>query len=343
MRALILIGSIFWSLAAPAMAQWPTSPLLDRLTAIDVSKAIPSACNAQMARATYLNGPDLLYASAICRAAKMPVEGNFLLNAGQVRAMSDLSLMVPATKADSDLSTGLYGVLYFHAGGPGDEAVLRQAGSLNRLFSLFDGWSPDYTSDYDPGWRMRRKPDVGTYRTAIKEMKTARRKQLVDAAKMASDAAYASLARQLDELKARNPAGFIVGTVDERVSSQLLRQMTERAAVLTLGGAAVPRRFDERSDAAERFPPAGLAAEESVIGNTGPVATRCADLAERMTIAQESKIAAVLVTRSAKWGTIWRADLAAENRPMERLTCTATTTSSRPLSMGADTLAPLPR
>ena len=68
----------------------------------------------------------------------------------------------------------------------------------------------------------------------------------------------------------------------------------------------------------------------------------CADQAERMTIAEESKIVGVLITQSPKWGVIWRADLAAENRPTERLTCTEHTTGSQPLEAGGDKIAPLP-
>lgn len=50
----------------------------------------------------------------------------------------------------------------------------------------------------------------------------------------------------------------------------------------------------------------------------------------------------VLITSSAKWGTIWRADIAGGDQPVTRVTCTATVSSSSPLDTGHERIAPLP-
>ncbi|WP_293677562.1 hypothetical protein [uncultured Phenylobacterium sp.] len=272
------------------------------------------------------------------------MEGNFLLTAGQVRAMPDLRLLPPASKADSDVAMGLYGVIYFQAGGPGDDDVLRQVASRARFFDLFDRWTPAYSPAYDPGWRGRRRPSEAAYRTAIAEVKASRRRQLADAATMYADATYSDLNRRHKDLQRRNPQGFVEGTPNAKAARDLRDLMHQRALALGLETVATPRpeKATAGPDAALRFPPATPEASEVRVSGPDPVVERCADLAETMTIASESRIVRVLVTRSARWGAIWRADLQSKRGPMERLTCTSISTSSRPRVMGSESLAPLP-
>jgi len=338
----LLLAAVSVGLASSAAAQPVMGALLDRLRSVDASKVTPADCEAQVAKSARLNAPDLLYAATVCYAAKQPVEGNFLLNAGQVRAIPDLDLMVPASKQDSDVGTSLYGVIFYYAGGPGDEEVLRQPASRDRLFKLFDAWSPIYAPDYDPGWRLRRRPNAAAYQAAIAEVRTARRKQLVDLARLYADPTYWSLDHRRQELQKRNPTGFAAGTPDATLLNTLMRQMDERAAALGVGGVGPSRDHAARVAAKVEFPPAAPASDETPANASGPVVKSCADQAERMTIAEESKIVGVLITQSPKWGVIWRADLAAENRPTERLTCTEHTTGSQPLEAGGDKIAPLP-
>lgn len=338
MRALLL--SLCLSLSSGAVARTEEAGLLGRLNSVRPGAATAADCDRHVAQAAKLNGPDLLYAASVCYAANKPGEGTFLLNAGQVRSTADLVLTVPAAKADSDIQTSLYQILYFHAGGPGKAEVLRDATLRDRAFSLFDGWSPSYGPDYDPGWKMRRRPDAAVYQAAIAEQKAARQKQLGEIARLYSDEEYHSLHRQFQDLQARNGSGFAEGTADAKRAHDLMRLMSERSAALGIG----PHPGDEDSDpGSEPFPPASPAREETVLaGSTDSVAKRCSEMAERFTIASESKILRVLITNSPEWGVVWRADMAAPGEPAERFTCTANTSASRPLDMGDERIPPLP-
>lgn len=337
MRALILLVSL--ALATPAAAQTIGGALMDRLNGVRPEAVTAADCEAQVARAATLNAPDLLYGAFVCYAANRPVEGNFLLNAGQVRSIPDMGLMVPASRADSEVATSLYGVIYFYLGGPGREEVLRDAASRDRFFGLFDGWSADYPADYNPGWSTRRRPDAAAYRAALAESKAGRRQQLADVARLYSDEAYYALHRRFQELQARNPNGFVEGTPDAALSRDVARQMDERSAALGIG-AVSPAEAGPDDPAIPEFPPHVPAPEEvALAGGADPVVQRCAEIAERFTIAADSRVVRVLITRSPQWGTIWRGDLAGGVQSAERFTCTSDTSSSAPLG---DEIPPLP-
>lgn len=64
--------------------------------------------------------------------------------------------------------------------------------------------------------------------------------------------------------------------------------------------------------------------------------------AEWSTIAQNSRIARVVVTATDAWGTVWRADLEGGEGGAERRVCTRNYSSSRPLEGPFDRLTPLP-
>jgi hypothetical protein len=315
--------------------------LRERLNSVDPASTTAADCDRQVARAASLNAPDLLYGASVCFAAHMPVEGNFLLNAGQVRSIADLTLMVPATRADSDVQISLYSIIYFQAGGPGSEEVFREAPLRDRFFWLFDSWSPAYAADYDPGWNVRRRPGAADYQAAVAESRTGRRRQLTDVATLYSDETYYSLHRRFLDLQTRNPRGFVEGTPDADLSRDLERGMNERSAAL--GIETYPADADAADPFSARVPPAAPEPGEVVLsGSADPAIRHCADIAERLTIATDSRIVRVLVTRSPDWGTIWRADIAGADQTVERFTCTSHATSSRPLVMGDENIPPLP-
>ncbi|HYD14107.1 MAG TPA: hypothetical protein VEC11_14770 [Allosphingosinicella sp.] len=328
-------------LPAPATAQPASNRLVERMQAIDPATATPAACEERIAQAPALNGPDLFHASAICFHAGRLVEGSFLLNAGQTRSIADMALIVPATRADSEKQAELYGFIYFSAGGPGSDEVFRDPALRARFWRLYDAWSPAFGPAYDPGWNARRSPDAAAYRSAIAEISEGRRRQLNEIARLYADDAYYALHRRMQELQARTQGRYVEGTADYDLSRDLDRQMNERAVALGLRERASPPEPGDQS--LPPMPPASPAADETVQpAASDPVSRRCAEMAERMTIAAESQIARVLVTVSPTWGVIWRADLTGGRDPAMRFTCSARTTASEPLGEGPGAIAPLP-
>ena len=227
------------------------------------------------------------------------------------------------------------------AGGPGSEDVFRDEVSRSRFFQLFDDRSPQYSYGYNPGWNVRRRPDAAAYRAATEEVKAGRRRQLLNAVRLYSDDAYLAVWRRFVELQARNPRGFVEGTQDAALSSDLWRQMDERA--VALGVEPTPGIPDPDDPSSARFPLHQPAADEEILSSSAdPVVQHCADMVERMTIAGDSRIVRILITRSPEWGVIWRADLAGGALPPQRVMCSTAMTSIQPLDLGGETIPPLP-
>jgi len=333
---LLLAGPAMAQPADPAVAP-PVNPLVERLRGIAPASATPANCDAQVAQAATLNAPDLLYAAAICNLAGRQVESSFLMIAGQARAMADLALIVPATSADSLKQGVLGGFLFFFAGGAGSDEVLRDPGLRTRLWRLYDGWSPAYGPSYDPGWNARRRPDATAYGAAIAELRARRRAQLDEVARLYADETYYAIHRRLADLQARTGSRYVEGTPETALSLDLSRQLNDRA--VALGVRAPAAAAELTTDMPPPFPVPGETAQPAP---DEAVVRQCAGLAERMTIADGSRIARVAVTRSAHWGTIWRADLTGGRRGGTRITCTGRTSDVRPLGEGPDALVPLP-
>lgn len=328
---------------SPAAAAPTGSALLDRIQSVDPATATPAACEAQVSQATVLNGPDLFFGASVCSLAGKPVEATFLLNAAQNRSIVDLMLIVPATRADSDRTMELYGFIYYSAGGPGGDEVFRDPALRDRLFTLYDNWSPAYGPDYSPGWSARRRPQPEAYQAAVTEAKASRRRQLSETAQLYSDESYYALHRRFQELQRRTSGTYVEGTADANLSRELQRRMSERAAELGVRDSGFEEgQPGDRSP--PEFPPNSPASEEVVLPHSSdPVVERCTEIAERRTIASGSRLVRVLITRSPEWGIIWRADSEGGDGRPTRFTCTATTISSSPLgSEGPESLAPLP-
>jgi len=234
MRILVaLTAALMLGIPSPTYAQVTTDNLLERFAALRPGSTTQADCAAQLANATKLNAVNLFYGAGVCYAAKQSAEGSFLMSAGQTRALTDLSLMQPASEADQQAAAALYGIIFFHFGGPGREEVLRDQATLTSMFQMFDSWVPAYSDEYDPGWRVtKQRPATEAYQAHLAESKAHRRGQLVDISRAFSDQQYYSLHRQFVELQARNPKGFVTGTPDFELSAQLEQRMSERAKEL---------------------------------------------------------------------------------------------------------------
>lgn len=339
MAAFILLVAL--TVSASATPQTDLGALAERVRSINSATATPAACDAQMSRATLLNGPDLFYGSGICHAAGRPVEASFLLNAAQTRSIVDLVLIVPASRADSLAAADLSGFIFFVGGGLGDDQVLREPAARERFFALLDGWSPVYSAQYDPGWSARRRPDAATYQAAVAESKGERHEQLADLARLYADDSYYRLHRRLADLQAQTSGTYVEGSPEAVLSRELQRQMAARAEALGImryAEAPVPN-----DDAEPRFPPPAPEPDETIaVAADDAVTRRCADIADRLAIGAGAEVIRVLITRSPEWGTIWRADMAGGDDPETRFTCTETTSSSEPLEGASERLPALP-
>jgi hypothetical protein len=313
---LVIAVTMTWQ----AAAQISTVEDYLKWTSIDPRTVSEADCTAQIAKANALNSADLFRASSICQAVRKAPEGNFLLSAGQARAMADMALLAPAAKADLEAAAALYGFIFYHAGGPGDEEVLRDAVARYRFNRLFDGWAPTYSAAYSPGWNVGKRPDESTYRQVLSESKADRKRQLVDISRLYSDDQYYALHRQFADLQKRNSGSFVEGTPDNELASNLQQRMSQRAQ--TLGVDQGPSDGDPKRTSTT--PPSLPGQDETIVSSSSdPVAKQCTDWAEHLALMSVSKVVRVVMTTGSEWGMVWRADIANSDQPpqMSRFIC----------------------
>ena len=344
MKRLLVLTALLGCVASPAFAQTAPAKLAEQLAAIDPKKVTPAECDAAIAAAQTSNAAALFYGMAVCMHAGKQVEGSFLLNAGQTRALADMVTMVPAAKADSDVTIDLYGFIYAYAGGPGSDEVLRDPKLRARFLQLLDGWTPVIDASYDPGWKTRRRSDAPAYLAAVADIKASRRKQLDDITRVYSDEQYYALQREFNALQVRTAGRYEEGTPNQKLADSLQKRMRARAKAIGVASFAAEPGIPSGKPSASDYPPPAPGSDETIVATATDASTqRCADIAERMAIGGDQKIDQILVSKSAKWGLIWRADLSGGKGGAERFTCADGATSSRPLAMGSDVLATLPK
>jgi hypothetical protein len=327
------------------MAQTKVSTLDDRIKSIDANMVTTADCLSQTAVAGKSNAADLLYGGQVCAAVKMPLEASFLLLVGQLRAVSDIVLMPPATQSDDRGLMPLYGLLYAGGGMSGvDDNILHDPEKRARLLALLDQWSPSYGPNYDPGWNARKRPDAEKYAATIAQAKADLRKDLDRLVRLDSDDQYYAMQRQYNEVLARIPktGGLAPGTPDAKLMNDLDVRMRARGIALGVDMGPPPPDPKELAKGGMAtagfptdFPPPAPEKSESVIPSSADqTIEKCTDQAERTAVSRGGTIKRKLVYTSLKWGTVVRADIVGGDMGPQRFTCTANFTGTQPFEIG---------
>ena len=94
-----------------------------------------------MSVATSSNAYELWRGASSCGNANDMARASFLLLAGQIRGMTDMAVFDPSSDEDHIKVGELYGVLYYQAGGSGDEEILKDENHAASLFGELRDWN----------------------------------------------------------------------------------------------------------------------------------------------------------------------------------------------------------
>jgi len=306
----------------PAGAQRSVEEHLLRLESIDTEEVTEADCEAEIARANQLSASDLIYAGVLCLVTESQVESSFLIAAGQIRALTDLSLMPPATSEDLSTQTALYGLIYYYAGGGGADELYRDPIQRDRMLDMIDAWRPVQTADYNPGWDVGTRPDSETYSVMLEQSRAYRRQQLVEYATLIEDDEYFVLHTEINELFAQNGQLIREGTASAERIAELNQQMSERSHEL---GIASNNFADDIAEDLNHPPSAPSQEEIIVIDYDDEVVRQCTERANRIATMSLSETVRILVTVGSEWGTVFRTDLIGPEEPPNesRFICSA--------------------
>lgn len=330
------------AMGSPAPQAQSAATLEQRVKALQPTKSSVADCKAQVSGAAASNGPDLLHRGQLCALAMMPVETSFLMLAGQLRATVDILLLPPATQADDRSLATLYGMLWAGGGMSGvNDDVLHDSETRARFFAMLDAWQPTYPPAYEPGWQARKRPDAAAYLATMSQVRVDLRKRLDRLVRLDSDDAFFAMQAEYNAILARIPQdGLAPDTVAGKRAGELERRL--RARGLALGIDMGPPPPDPATFAADRSqlpavqePPAAPGRGEKASAASDRVVVMCTDQAERAAVRNGHTIARSLVTVSARWGVVLRADIEGGTFGPERFTCSADFTGEQPFSVRA--------
>lgn len=187
-------------------------------------------CGVAVAGADRLNAPELNRGALACAAAGRPIEGNFLFLAATVRGLVDVYAMPPETHAGAEQNPSVRAAAAFRDSFP---ELMRTPAARERLFAMFDEWSPAYPDDYTPGWTSRQaRTDPAIYRAMLARNKQDFRPYLDVNARLYSDDVYYGLDRRIREIRAKNPNGLHGETAERTELERLSREQNARCVFL---------------------------------------------------------------------------------------------------------------
>ncbi len=201
--------------------------LLERISALRGGEVSAEDCHDQFEKRDVSNGAELFYGYGVCGWAEQDYEATLLLVMGQVRAVTDMELLEPATEVDQQAAALLWGYIFYYFGGLGPDSVYLDPAMHERLVREYEGWVPVVNPDYDPGWGFASFPDPSVYLGKIEHEKARRARTMKLQAILQADRDYRAAHVEFLWLQQQNPHGFVAGTSDYDRSVELQRTMSE--------------------------------------------------------------------------------------------------------------------
>lgn len=185
------------------------------------------ACNDVMGKVHSLNAYELWQGANVCGRADDLNRATFLILSGQIRAMTDMGVLTPASDEDEIQVGELYGKLYYQSGGSGDDEIYRDVKQTSLLFSALQDWSPRLTNSYDPGWKYKSTVKAKKYGQMLACQKAIRIEKLKRYASLVLNDNYYKASKELNALRANNPGSMTVGSEVEKQFNAIMSRMRE--------------------------------------------------------------------------------------------------------------------
>ena len=172
------------------------------------------SCGKAIERSAFLNGWELFEAADACAREEVADDAVFLLLAGQVRGLTDMTLLTPVSAADMQVVAELYGAMFYRYGGSGPDELFRDAVRANAIFERLKQWRPEFPESYSPGWRYEAPVEGERYQAMVEHSVESRLAKLQSYRNLIEDDRYYAVHRERQKLLARNNNTVVHGTLD---------------------------------------------------------------------------------------------------------------------------------
>jgi hypothetical protein len=162
-------------------------------------------CAYAVASASNLTATALFTGAVSCSQEGRKEDTNFLMILGQIRAMADLTIFVPADDSSRKKGAELYSEVYYRFGGLGFDDVYRDQAKVDALERRVRQTDLSLTRAYDPGWQYRPSSKTDIYATVLSNIREQRVWQMRNMALELQNDEYYSAYKAEQELRRRNP------------------------------------------------------------------------------------------------------------------------------------------
>ncbi len=168
----------------------------------------------------------LMAGAQACAQEGRQGDTNFLMIAGQIRALTDLAIFMPLDEENTRKAGQLYMAFYYKFGGLGFDEFYRIPANVSALEARIRGAGLAFTPGYDPGWSYRPSSKTDIYSAILSNVREQRIWQMRNAALDLQNDEYYEAQQALNALQRRNPV-FKEGTPPYDESRQLTARMRE--------------------------------------------------------------------------------------------------------------------
>lgn len=197
-----------------------------------IAPAVPaesSACSSVVASVSDVNALELFEGAVACSRESRQEDTNFLMIVGQIRAISDLTILTPLDDENSQRASELYMQLYYNFGGLGFDELYRAPANVSALEERVRQTDLSFASGYNPGWEYRPSSKTDIYSAIASNAREQRLWQMRNMALKLQDDEYYEVHLALAELQRENPV-FHEGTPPYEEHSRLMARLRDAAA-----------------------------------------------------------------------------------------------------------------
>lgn len=196
------------------------------LALADNTRAQDDACSTAVAAAAEINASALFDGAVACSKEERLEDTHFLLILGQIRAMTDLTILEPLEGADVDKAGALYMKIYYQFGGLGSPDFYRTAANVDALEERIRATDLPFFDTYHPGWTFNPSSKTDIYAQYLANLRENRIWQMRNNALRWQNDEYFELSQALTELQRENPT-FQAGTPAYDEHLRLMERMSE--------------------------------------------------------------------------------------------------------------------
>jgi hypothetical protein len=185
-------------------------------------------CDAAIAGAAELSGIDLFAAIPDCAESGRNRDINFLVIAGQLKAMTDLTILTPADEKANMAAGALYGQLYYQFGGLGFDEVYRSPTDVDWLEHQLRNATPTFSGTYNPGWSYKQSAKIDIYDAFYRRQLEERIWQMRNHALLIQNDDYFAIQQEMNDLLRDNRI-LVQGSAAEAKHAELSKTLGETA------------------------------------------------------------------------------------------------------------------